>query len=232
MREVKSRVVLACDGQRGGAGLVREEPWANYVSHPVTRIGFSATVEGAVGLEEGTVGMFVGEGEYVGLVRLGNGSVHVGAALCPAHCHAAGGPLAVVRGILADCGFTGLNLAVDLHFAGTAPLSGRRDVVAGERVMAVGDACGYVEPFTGEGIAWAIKGACAAADLLPANLAQWPGGLAARWNVRHKEEIVRGQWWCKRLRDVLHRPRLARTCMRTARLFPFLPALVARRIGA
>ena len=39
--------------------------------------------------------------------------------------------------------------------------------MAGYRVMVVGDSCGYVEPFTGEGMSWAIRGAIAVTSVLP-----------------------------------------------------------------
>ena len=64
------------------------------------------------------------------------------------------------------------------QWRGTPPLTRRAPSLAAERVFVLGDAAGYVEPFTGEGMAWALASArpwprwpAAAAALAPA----WPG---------------------------------------------------------
>jgi flavin-dependent dehydrogenase len=49
-----------------------------------------------------------------------------------------------------------------LDWLGTLPLTRRTPRPAGHRVLVVGDAAGYVEPFTGEGMAWALATASAA----------------------------------------------------------------------
>ena len=105
--------------------------------------------------------MHLGAGGYVGLTRCGEGEVHVAAALSVKATRAAGGPVGKMMEILRE---TGVDVS-RMKVLGT-PLLSRRREVAGNRVLAIGDACGYVEPFTGEGIAWALRGAVGAAELL------------------------------------------------------------------
>ena len=225
---VRARVVLACDGLQGT--LLAGESWTRLVTRKPARLGFAATVNGAVA-PPGVLSMCVGKAGYVGLVQLAGNRTHVGAALWPEACHAQHGARAVIAQLLRDCGQPELPLE-DVNFRGTGPLTSRRDVVAGPRVLAIGDACGYVEPFTGEGLAWAIRGAVEASALLPARPTDWHAGLIAAWQARFESAVRQRQRWCWRLREVLRRPRLASACLTLAGLWPGAPARLARRISA
>jgi flavin-dependent dehydrogenase len=67
----------------------------------------------------------------------------------------------------------------DSALAGTGPLArGARSRVAG-RVVLLGDAAGYVDALTGEGLSLALEAALALGAALPAALAGRPGALAA-----------------------------------------------------
>ena len=228
-RVVRAQVVLACDGLNGT--LLADEPWARLSTGRPVRLGFSATVESAR-TPGGSLAMHVGPGGYVGLVRLADGQTHVGAALCPATCHAEGGPCAVIQRILARCGQPAIPALSDATLQGTGPLMVRRAAVAGPRVLAIGDACGYVEPFTGEGMAWAIRGAVEAAGLLPARACDWTDGLMPRWQERYETAVRCRQRWCARLRVVMQRPMLAAGCLAAAQFCPGATTRLARRICA
>ena len=226
--EVRARVVLACDGLRGP--LVEKEPWARWETQPGSRIGIAVTLEAVDLVEPGTIGMYVGESGYVGLVGQ-NGGTHLGASVDPMACHRLGGPLPVVRNILESCG-AGITMPEEIRFGGTGPLTGGRAEVGGFRVLAVGDACGYVEPFTGEGMSWAIGGAMAVVELLAGAGAGWSADLPGRWREVYRREIGQRQAWCRRLRGVIGRPAVAGWCMEAVRWAPFVPLMIARRISA
>ena len=76
--------------------------------------------------------------------------------------------------------------------------------------MLIGDAAGYVEPFTGEGIAWAILSGATVAPLALAICAQeaTPQHATCRWQAAHRQ-LLRGRkrncWLVTRL---LRSPRL------------------------
>ena len=223
---IRARVVLACDGLQGAS--LAQEPWAGRIRRHPSRLGFSTTLPR--NFPEGTLGMFLGPAGYVGIVRLTEGRAHVGAALWPHACNARHGPLPVINDILQTCGQAPLPSGTEFH--ATGPLTVHRAAVADRRVLAIGDACGYIEPFTGEGISWAIRGALEAVRLLPDHAADWHDGLIAQWQERFTVAVRQRQHWCRWLTRVLRHPRLAAACLAVAQHVPAAPALLARRICA
>jgi flavin-dependent dehydrogenase len=169
--------------------------------------------------------MDVGHGGYVGRVRLADGRVHLAAALDPAACRgAAGGPEEVIRSILPES-----EKREGLHLRGTGLLTRRRARLGGHRVLAVGDACGYVEPFTGEGMGWAILAAAEVADMVPER-GDWPADLPQRWERRHRALIERRQRWCRLLRPMMHHRAWAGMGLALGRAVPPAGALLGRAI--
>ena len=64
-----------------------------------------------------------------------------------------------------------------MGWKGTPELTRRPVRLGAERLFAVGDAGGYVEPFTGEGVLWALSGARALAPLVARVAERWDPGL-------------------------------------------------------
>jgi menaquinone-9 beta-reductase len=205
---IRAGVVLACDGI--GGTLLAGEPWAGWHISPGTWMGVSGTCETCPNeIGAGAIHMHVGNKGYVGMVRMMGSRGHLAASLDPAACRSAGGPLRLVREILAA---SGKSLAADLdslRIRGTGALTRRREHLGSHRVLAVGDACGYVEPFTGEGMAWAAIGAREVVKMLPAPAEPWPVDLPARWRTRHHEIIGRRQRWCRVMKPMMHHPAMA-----------------------
>jgi menaquinone-9 beta-reductase len=220
---IKSHLVLACDGI--GGTFLANEPWAQWTIARNAWMGVSTTCPEWPGrLASGTIYMQVGHGGYVGLVRLGDGQVHLAAALDPAACRRSGGPARLVEAILFSRGrdiWPGLTHA---RFRGSGALTRRRSELGNHRILAIGDACGYAEPFTGEGMAWAIAGAIQVVQMLPAELENWPIDLPRRWQARHAATIAIRQKWCKALRLLVHHPLPAAAVIAAGRAMPFLAA--------
>jgi flavin-dependent dehydrogenase len=205
---IRAGVVLACDGI--GGTLLAGEPWAGWHISPGAWMGVSGTCETCPGeIFPGAIHMHVGNKGYVGMVRMIGSRGHLAASLDPAACRGAGGPVSLVREILAS---SGKALAADLdslRIRGTGALTRRREHLGNNRVLAVGDACGYVEPFTGEGMAWAAIRAREVVKMLPVPAEPWPADLPARWRIRHHEIIGRRQRWCRMMKPMMHHPALA-----------------------
>lgn len=106
----------------------------------------------------------------------------------------------------------------------------RRRAVGGHRLLAVGDACGYVEPFTGEGIAWAISGAREAASMLPASAEAWRPDIPRQWNSHHTATVQ--TTWCRALRQLMRFPAVAKAGISLAAILPAVAQAIAGRIGA
>jgi flavin-dependent dehydrogenase len=221
--EVRARVVLAADGLGGPllarAGLSASPP------EPRARLGAGLTL----GWDEpafrpGTVYMACGRSGYLGLVRLEDGRLDIAAALDPAAVRASGGVGALTAELLREVGWP--VPPADLAWKGTPPLTRAARRLAGHRVFALGDAAGYVEPFTGEGIAWALASAEAVAPLAAEAARRWHPALEGAWAGAYRRVVTRRQLACRAAAAVLRRPTLIRVAVRLLALAPGLAAPV------
>ena len=85
-------------------------------------------------------------------------------------------------------------------------LSRRPPWVAAHRVLVLGDAAGYIEPFTGEGIAWAMAAAEAVVPIAEEAARDWRPALEARWCKEFHRTIVRRQTMCLLLTRAIRYP--------------------------
>jgi flavin-dependent dehydrogenase len=159
---VRSRWVVGADGARSRvahrAGVAR-------TARP-RRLGLVAHYSAVPGLAESGE-MHVGPGWYVGLAPIAGGELNVGMALPPDGVRrSAETRFAEAIGRLPA-------VAERLHGArrltpimGASPIGHRVARPAGSGWMLVGDAAGFIDPFTGEGIYRALRSARAAAEAL------------------------------------------------------------------
>jgi menaquinone-9 beta-reductase len=223
---IAARAVFACDGIRGT--LLDNEPGCAWHVSRNSWFGVSTNAFD-VNSQSGTIHMSVSQGGYVGRVRFADGRTHVAAALDVNESRRSGGPLQLMSRIFADCA-----QHVDLESmrpSATTRLTRNRPQLGAHRVLAIGDACGYVEPFTGEGIAWALRGVLALIPMLPNPKDAWPSDMVHRWTMRHRAMIGRRQMVCRAIRQLVRRPMLSKSILRAATLFPVIPEFVARRVG-
>jgi flavin-dependent dehydrogenase len=174
----------------------------------------------------GAIHMHIGHGGYVGAVRLDDGRIHIAAALNPTICRDLGGPPALIASILGGGDFS------SQKFFGAGLLTRHRDHAGGDRVLAVGDALGYVEPFTGEGMAWAIEGAINAVAILPESAENWRSDLPLRWEDTIRRTIRAKQRWCRLMRPMMHHPLLAAAVLAAGKALPMAAQLVASAVCA
>ncbi len=214
---VRAGVVMVCDGL-GGTSLDGLS-WSGWRIERGSRMGVSAMLEaGESRLEAGRLEMDVGVGGYVGRVRLGDGRVHVAAALDPDRVKRAGGPWRLMDEIVRRGGDgVGLMDGIEsgsgrearehrvVRMRGT-PLLSRSRGLGDERLLVVGDACGYIEPFTGEGMAWALRGAIEAVEVLGDG---WSVTTLSRWERAHACALRGPQRVCRAVRWLVRRPRLS-----------------------
>ncbi|MFQ3651617.1 MAG: NAD(P)/FAD-dependent oxidoreductase [Gemmataceae bacterium] len=209
---IRARLVIAADGLGGtlagaappqqgsriGAGVVLPE-------HPFYTPGQIYMTTGAVG--------------YLGLVRLEDGRLDLACALDREACRRAGGPAPLAEMLLRQAGWP---IPQGLHEAawrGTPPLTRTARRISGYRLFVVGDAAGYVEPFTGEGMAWALRSAVA---LAPLAAQPWQAEAAQRWRAIHHRVVVSRQGPCRWLASVLRRPWLMAPLVAMLNLWPDL----------
>ena len=228
VRTIRSRVRIAADGLQGTSldGMSKFE-WRVSKS---SRMGFGATVDGStLDLCREQILMSVHEGGYIGAVRLANGRIDIAAAAHPSVIRSAGGVALLAAQWLGSHMRAGAGFGA-AEWRGTPLLTRRRIQLARENVLVAGDASGYVEPFTGEGMSWALATGLAAGNhasamiLSSASSNQWP---------RIANRIVRSsRMRCLITAQLLRHPRLLRSAMHTAQFFPSLADRVASAFGS
>ena len=201
--KVHARVVLAADGLDGG--FLRGHPCFSSVVAPDSKIGLGVLAAvPASELRVGEIRMTVASEGYVGMVRLEDGLVDVAAAV-DRRALVGSTPEAVLRGILEREGvLAGFEIVRGIR--GTPYLTRRRRIHGRRRMFLVGDATGYVEPFTGEGMSWALNSALRVAPLAAAARDRWSESLLVEWERIHRRKIVGRQPVCRILRNLLGRP--------------------------
>jgi flavin-dependent dehydrogenase len=209
---VLAKVVLVADGL--GGSLLARAGMASAHAVAGARIGAGVVVGAASPFfQHGTIYMACGEGGYVGLVRREDGRLNLAAALDAASVRAEGGPGRVAARLLAEAGWPlPANIAA-AAWKGTPALTRQAPHVAAERVLVLGDAAGYVEPFTGEGLAWALATGVAVAPFAARAADHWHLALARAWQCRYTQ-IVGRRALCRALAALLRRPALVRALIR------------------
>lgn len=154
--------------------------------------------------------MAVGPGGYVGMVRLADGRVNVAAALSRRLVASAGGPGGAAMQILMLAGRDVPRELEQANWLGTLAMPYHTRQVAAPRLLAIGDAAGYEEPFTGEGMAWAVQSACAVVEYACLAIEQYEPGLPGAWSIAHRRLLGRRMHMCGLLGKALHSYPVAR----------------------
>jgi flavin-dependent dehydrogenase len=227
--EIHAGLVIACDGL--GGTLLKDEPWAQWEIVRNGLIGVAATYpRDPSGSSSGQINMFMGKPGYVGLVRIDDSIEHLAAALYPAACRDQSGPANVIGEILRSCHQPVPTGLANAKIHGTGKLTRRRKYLGGHRVLAVGDACGYVEPVTGEGMAWAIRGAYLLNQIIPESSAAWADDVPEKWRACHSQVIGRQQRWCRLMRTTMHNPAMTAAGIFMGNAFPGIARWIARMV--
>ena len=210
-----------------------------------SRIGIGATLPPeASDLPAGELLMAVAEQGYCGLVRLEDGRIDLAAAVDKRLLAQAGSPAAAAGAIMNQgCGPgdrrvpSAASLAA-ATFRATPALTHAASLVVGEagRIFRVGDAAGYVEPFTGEGIGWALASArvLAAAASAPEHAATLATAeIASRYGTLHRRLLGAHHARCRRVAWAVRRPGLVGGALRLAQCVPWAAGhVVPGLIGA
>jgi flavin-dependent dehydrogenase len=236
---LRSEVVVVATGVADHVRVAGHEPSgrAPRTIAAASRIGVGGILAAeSCDLPTGRLVMAVGRSGYCGLVRLEDGRIDLAAAVDRAAVARDGDLGRTVAALLAEavdpesCSLPNADAirAATLH--ATPPLTRRAPLVAGcgRRVVRVGDAATYVEPFTGEGIGWALAAArvLATAMLAPDGLRP-PTEAAARYLAGYGREFTMAHARCSLVAANLRRPTVVAAAIAGARVLPWAARALA-----
>jgi flavin-dependent dehydrogenase len=226
---VRAKVVIAADGLQHSS-LSSLPAFASRVDNR-SRLGLGATfADDTYDLPPHTVRLCVARDGYAGLARVEERMLNVAAAVSPSLLRTSGSPGQAVAKILAEAR-SPLPRRIEVEvWHGTPALTRTTQRLADERLFLIGDATGYVEPFTGEGMSWALESALRVAPLVDACIqaAASPAALANEWQVTQQSRMQARQAVCRWIAWTLRTPTRVGLSLRLARMFPS----VVRRIVA
>jgi menaquinone-9 beta-reductase len=225
--EVVSRVVLGATGLGG-----RLDPGSSQtgVEASIQAWRFGSRVGAGVmvptvpdGYSPHVIYMACAREGYVGQVIVEGNRMDVAAALDPLAVKAAGGTGELAVAIMAEAGFPPVPGLSSLPWKGTPYLTRRALRLGDERLFLLGDAAGYLEPFTGEGMAWALAGASVVAPLAIETIQNgWNRGLLTRWRSAYHRSVAGRQLVCRLTAGVLRRPLATQVMVRGLSVLPWI----------
>jgi len=214
---LRAQLVLASDGLQGG--FLQRGGLAPPVIARNAYIGLGAVAETVpCVLPAGAIAMACAPQGYVGVSAAEDNQYIIAAALAPAFLRQHRRPADAVAEILARAGVEcDPSVLRGLRWKGTPPLTRRSSAVTAERVLVLGDASGYIEPFTGEGMAWAMEAALALGPLVEEGIEVHTEHLERAWTDLHRRQLARRQRVCKIMRRMTRHPRLLWLSLRMLR---------------
>lgn len=228
-RTLRAPVTIAADGRHSaiafGLGLVR------HPAHPRRwAIGaYADHVSGMSGFGE----MHIRRGLYIGVAPLPGGVTNVCLVRDGIPRGAAGAPLALLRSVvgaepvLRDR-FAGARFILPARVLGPLAVDAIPARTVPDGLLLAGDAAGFIDPMTGDGLRFAIRGGELAASAALRALAHGWAGVQARL-CHERDEEFRSKWRFNRtLRAMVGSPTAVRAATTASRAAPaVVRALIA-----
>ncbi len=224
--QVLCDVVVLATGLSGG-GVSQWLPWEQSPTGP---IGVGTNLTECAEVKPQTIHMLSGDDGYVGLVQLEDQSIDLAAAVRrPRGDNDSLNRQSIANRINAILAAASWSLRVsEQSLRMTPPLTRRRRVGYG-RLIAIGDAARYVEPFTGEGMAWAIESGIEAADCI-VNFGV--DEIAAHWTRQSRLLQRQRQWVCRAMSFALSSPAVSRMLGPAMQIAPWAVKRTIHRINS
>jgi flavin-dependent dehydrogenase len=226
--EIRAGVVIACDGL--GSGLAKSAGLeAKTTRGREAKMGVSAILPpGALDLPPHLITMSCHAAGYVGAVRAEGGAWDVAGALRGEFIREAGGPWLAVKRVLASAGVEANVLPEDVEVSTCPALRRQTSRRWAERLLLVGDAAGYVEPVTGEGMAWALASVEEAAKVLAEG---WNFSSGARYEAAWRRRVAGRRGTVRMSAWMLDQPWRTSAALMILNAAPWLGRAIAGRLN-
>jgi len=235
-KTLEAQCVLVADGLNGQALSHLAEPEGELFKPQInksSRVGAGTMIEVPSSEENcyksGTIYMALHKNGYVGVVQTEKNKVDLAGAFDTSFMRHCGSPQKAARQILLGAGLPYLPAFDQGHWLGTAPFTRRRRKVSAERLFILGDAASYGEPFTGEGIAWAVKSALLVVPLAEAAVERWEKKLENSWQQKQVQSIGTKQKLSRGLGLCLRHEKFSQLLV--GGVFKHIPALASPLVG-
>ena len=230
---VFSKVVLICDGL--GHPSLHLIPSFRAEAAAGSRIGLGTVFPRDVAddwIRQGEVFMAVTRNGYVGVVEIEKNQWNLAAAVDSAYLKKSNSPLDALASIFQSAGTSMPQALPSATIKGTVRLTRTARRIAGHRLLLLGDATGYVEPFTGEGMAWALTAASAIVPLVVSAISDgWSEAISDRWQSTFTGIVGSQQKICRLLSSGLRHPWLLPPILTACQFFPSLTQQLVSRIN-
>ncbi len=227
---INAKIILIADGL-GGRSLDRHAEF-DFITDTNSRFGCGTIVDDAPDFyQRGRIYMACASGGYVGLVRLEDGRVDIAAALDRDFSRAHSGPAQAATKILQMSNLPVPESLSRSQWTGTEALTRKRKNIAAERVFVLGDSCGYAEPFTGEGIAWALASGAGVVELAQQGLMRWSPSLIPEWHLKHTKMLKVRQDRSIAIAHGLRNDTIRHIAIPIISSFPFLASSIVKHIA-
>jgi 2-polyprenyl-6-methoxyphenol hydroxylase-like FAD-dependent oxidoreductase len=174
--------------------------------------------------------MACGRNGYVGVVCVEEDRLNVAAALDPRCVKRAGGVEQASIQLLEEAGVEPPSTLAEQDWQATPWLTRQTAQVAAPRLLVVGDAAGYVEPFTGEGMAWALASGRAVVPMIRDVPRGWNSEIQRSWTRAHNRMIRSRQRLCRTIAWWLRQPTLFHGTLHVLRRVPSFAQPLVRHL--
>lgn len=227
---VSGRAVVIATGL-GNSALGKGLEFVTRVA-PGSRLGAGCVIQhdDSQAYPKGRISMAVGRFGYVGVTRTIEGLV-VASALDSDFLKRQATPAHAAETILREARFPHIPELLSADWSGTLPLTRTTRPVGSSRVFLIGDAAGYVEPFTGQGMAIALQGAVALTPFLVQAISNWTPAIATAWKQQYSRRVESHHWPALLIASIVRRPSVAGFAFALADVAPALPGALVRAVN-
>jgi flavin-dependent dehydrogenase len=227
---LNARVIIVSDGLKGTSLTEQHAP--NIASD--ARLGVGVMLdEPSEHYPTGVIHMACDKDGYVGMVRVEEGQLNLAAAIDATAIARHGTITRTLQHIIEQAGLVSPSLpATSSGFHGVGALTRRRKRWWAPNVLIIGDAAGYIEPFTGEGMAWAMAGGVYVVPFMQTIIKHgWQDAIGQQWQAHWQRQLAPRQRLCKRIAWALRNPALTTVATRILQCWPNTSGIVTRQLN-